>query len=108
MLQLVMDGLKLQPCNPSFLDGRDALLLAEQVLFGRAYECDLWEGFAKRGMGVGAHDGGSASSLSVTEAFDLPVQCVPEPRATLLALLAFGSVTACARLGSASRSPRRR
>jgi hypothetical protein len=89
MLQLVMDGLKLQPCNPSFLDGRDALLVAEQVLFGGVHECDLWMGFAKRGMGVSANDGGSASSVSVAEAFDLPVQCVPEPGATLLAMVAL-------------------
>jgi extracellular elastinolytic metalloproteinase len=89
MLQLVMDGLKLQPCNPSFLDARDALLTAEQVLFGGLHECDLWRGFAKRGMGVSAGDGGSASSLSVAEAFDLPVQCVPEPGATLLAIVAL-------------------
>jgi hypothetical protein len=108
MLQLVMDGLKLAPCNPSFLDAREALLTAEQVLFGGAYECELWRGFAKRGMGVGADDGGSASSVSVTEDFDLPVQCVPEPGATLLALLAFGSVAACARLGPASCSRRKR
>jgi hypothetical protein len=60
MLQLVMDGLKLQPCNPSFLDGRDALLVAEQVLFGGVHECDLWMGFAKRGMGVSAISPSSA------------------------------------------------
>jgi hypothetical protein len=97
MLQLVMDGLKLQPCNPSFLDGRDALLSAEQVLFGGVHECDLWRGFAKRGMGVSAGDGGSASSLSVAEAFDLPVQCVPEPGATLLAIVALAGAGLVAR-----------
>ena len=97
MLQLVMDGLKLQSCNPSFLDGRDALLSAEQVLFGGVHECDLWRGFAERGMGVSAGDGGSASSLSVAEAFDLPVQCVPEPGATLLAIVALAGAGLVAR-----------
>ena len=30
-LQLVMDGLKLQSATPTFLDARDAILLADQV-----------------------------------------------------------------------------
>ena len=29
-IQLVMDGMKLQPCNPGFVDGRDAILAADQ------------------------------------------------------------------------------
>ncbi|MBK8339036.1 MAG: M36 family metallopeptidase [Flavobacteriales bacterium] len=30
-MQLVMDGLKLTACNPGFVDGRDAILLADQI-----------------------------------------------------------------------------
>lgn len=101
MLQLVVEGLMLQPCNPSFLDGRDALLTADQVLYGGAHACDLWKGFARRGMGVSANDGGSAASLFVSEAFDLPPECVPEPGAGGLALAALASV------GLASRRQRR-
>ena len=74
-MQLVVDGLKLQPCNPTFLDARDAILLADQNNNGGANQCEIWSAFAKRGMGVSASDGGTASSLSVTEAFDLPVAC---------------------------------
>lgn len=71
-MQLVMDGLKLQPANPSFLDGRDAILLADQILTGGANHDEIWTAFARRGMGVSASDGGSANSPVVIEAFDLP------------------------------------
>ena len=74
-LQLVIDGLKLQPCNPTFLDARDAILLADQVNNGGANECLIWAGFAKRGMGVNANDGGSSSSVTVTDDFSVPAQC---------------------------------
>ena len=74
-IQLVVDGLKLQPCNPTFLDARDAILAADVANNAGANECLIWTAFAKRGMGYSAQDGGSSSSLSVTEAFDLPPQC---------------------------------
>jgi extracellular elastinolytic metalloproteinase len=75
-IQLVIDGLKLQPCNPTFLDARDAILAADQANNGGANECLIWSAFAKRGMGWSAADGGGSNSLNVTEAFDLPPQCV--------------------------------
>ena len=74
-LQLVIDGLKLQPCNPTFLDARDAILLADQLNNGSANQCALWQGFAKRGMGVNANDGGSSSSLTVVDDFTVPGGC---------------------------------
>jgi hypothetical protein len=70
--QLIVDGLKLQPCNPTFLEARDAILEADTVNNGGANHGEIWEGFAKRGMGVSASDGNSGSSLAVTEAFDVP------------------------------------
>jgi len=75
-LQLVMDGLKLQPCSPTFLDARDAILLADQNDNGGANQCLIWQAFAKRGMGVNADDGGSDRAfLTVTNGFHLPAQC---------------------------------
>ncbi|MBI5759550.1 MAG: M36 family metallopeptidase, partial [Planctomycetales bacterium] len=71
-LQLVMDGLKLQGTNPSYLDGRDAILAADVALTGGQNQAEIWTAFARRGMGFSANDGGSASSTSVTEAFDIP------------------------------------
>ncbi|MGD8375449.1 MAG: M36 family metallopeptidase, partial [Acidobacteriota bacterium] len=74
-IQLVVEGLKLQPCAPSFVEARDAILLADQVLTGGANQCEIWEGFAKRGLGAYASDGGTAFTLAVTEDFSLPVAC---------------------------------
>jgi extracellular elastinolytic metalloproteinase len=68
-LRLVMDGLKLQPCYPSFVDARDAILLADQVATKGNNQCEIWKGFAKRGLGVDARSGGK-------EDFGLPDECV--------------------------------
>ncbi|MBP84122.1 MAG: hypothetical protein CMO61_09800 [Verrucomicrobiales bacterium] len=71
-LQLVMDGLKLQPATPTYLEARDAILLADQVNNGGVNSDLIWQAFAKRGMGFSASDSGDPNSLTVTEAFDLP------------------------------------
>ncbi|KAJ1938704.1 hypothetical protein EC988_007512, partial [Linderina pennispora] len=54
-LQIILDGMKLQPCNPSFIDARNAIIQAEQQLTGGANRCAVWKGFAKRGLGVNAY-----------------------------------------------------
>ena len=53
-IQLVLDGMKLQPCSPGFVDGRDAILQADQILTGGENECTIWEAFANRGLGFSA------------------------------------------------------
>ncbi|KAL2919379.1 decapping endonuclease targeting mRNA [Polyrhizophydium stewartii] len=50
-LQLVIGGMMAQPCNPTFLQARDAILTADQTYYGGKYKCDIWKGFAKRGAG---------------------------------------------------------
>ncbi|MFZ4931526.1 T9SS-dependent M36 family metallopeptidase [Chryseobacterium sp. Mn2064] len=57
VLQLVMDALKLQPCNPTFVQGRDAILAADQASTNGANKCLIWNTFAKRGLGVNASAG---------------------------------------------------
>ncbi len=74
-IQLVVDGLKLQPCNPTFVDARDAILQADLNLTGGLNQCEIWNGFAKRGLGLNAMDGGGSGSLSVTEDFTVPAAC---------------------------------
>lgn len=74
-LRLVMDGLKLQPCSPSFVDARDAILEADRVNFGGRYACYIWWAFARRGLGVNADDGDG--SLDVSEDFSAPQTCTP-------------------------------
>lgn len=71
-LQLVVDGLKLQPCSPGFVDVRDAILIADQALTGGVNACPLWTAFAKRGVGFSANQGSPNSNGDNVAAFDLP------------------------------------
>ncbi len=74
-IQLVTDGMKLQPCSPGFVDGRDAILEADDIANGGANRCIIWRAFARRGLGVSAIQGSSNSRSDGTEAFDVPVDC---------------------------------
>lgn len=80
-IQLVVDGMKMQPCRPGFVDGRNAILAADMALTGGANQCLIWRGFAKRGLGFSASQGLNTSTTDGTEAFDLPASCgvLPEP-----------------------------
>jgi hypothetical protein len=76
-LQLVMDGMKLQPCNPGFVDGRDAILTADTLLHDGAYSDEIWRAFAKRGLGYSANQGSSDFVDDGQQAFDLPPGVFP-------------------------------
>ncbi|RAL08846.1 extracellular metalloproteinase [Aspergillus homomorphus CBS 101889] len=58
-MKLIMDGMALQPCNPTFFQARVAILGADTVLTQGANQCAIWKGFAKRGLGQGAEYKGS-------------------------------------------------
>jgi len=73
MMQLVVDAMKLQPCNPGFVDMRNAILLADSLRNGNANKSLLWKAFARRGLGLSAKQGASTSNTDGTEAYDLPV-----------------------------------
>ncbi|KAH9946600.1 Fungalysin metallopeptidase-domain-containing protein [Amylocystis lapponica] len=79
IVQLVLNGMKLQPCRPSFLDARDAIIAADQVLTGGENYCDLWLGFAKSGLGVDARvDGRTPWGGGIrTDDYEAPLKCVP-------------------------------
>jgi extracellular elastinolytic metalloproteinase len=70
-MQLVTDGLALQPCTPTFVSARDAIIDADRALTGGANKCLLWKGFSKRGLGPNAR----YSSSSRTQDFSLPSGC---------------------------------
>ncbi|KAF5022703.1 hypothetical protein F66182_5251 [Fusarium sp. NRRL 66182] len=70
-MKLIIDGLALQPCNPNFVQARDAIIDADVALTGGDNRCEIWKGFAKRGLGNGAR----FSSTSRTESFALPSGC---------------------------------
>lgn len=71
-MQLVIDGLKLQKCNPGFEDGRDAILLADRLNNNGVNELLIWEVFARRGLGHDATQGSSDSRADGSEAFNIP------------------------------------
>jgi len=76
-IKLVMDGLKLTSCGPGFIDGRDAILAADQVNYGGANQCLIWKVFARRGVGFDA-DQGNAESTDAFEGFQELPQCIKE------------------------------
>jgi extracellular elastinolytic metalloproteinase len=81
-LRLILDGLKLQPCSPGFVNARDAILLADRNDFAGANQCLLWTAFAKRGLGFSANQGSSNSASDGTQAFNLPPTCTGTPTPT--------------------------
>ena len=73
--QLVMDWMKLQNCSPGFIDGRDAILEADELANGGLHRCLIWEAFARRGVGFSATQGSAFNRADQSEAFDLPADC---------------------------------
>ncbi|KAF9261300.1 hypothetical protein L218DRAFT_946124 [Marasmius fiardii PR-910] len=53
-LQILVDALALQPCNPTLPTARDAIIQADANRYAGANRCTLWRAFASRGLGVGA------------------------------------------------------
>ncbi|MGB7207923.1 MAG: M36 family metallopeptidase [Pyrinomonadaceae bacterium] len=80
VLQLVTDGLKISPLNPTFLQARDAIVSAAignaTTQAQLADASDVWAGFAIRGMGVSASIQNiglnGTGEVRVTQAFDRP------------------------------------
>lgn len=68
-MKLVIEGLRLQPCNPGFIDGRNAILRADTLFFGGQYSCAIMRAFARRGMGVGASQGSANSQTDQIVSF---------------------------------------
>ncbi|KAG9098596.1 hypothetical protein FRC06_006178 [Ceratobasidium sp. 370] len=67
-LHLLVDGLQLQPCNPTVVAARDAVIQADANRYNGTNGCLLWTAFAKRGLGVQA-------STSKFDDFTMPAGC---------------------------------
>ncbi len=92
-LQFVTDGMKLQGCSPGFVDARNGILLADEMMTAGAdldpltpdgrNACAMWTAFARRGLGLSADQGSAFSRTDGTEAFDVPAgACGPPPPMT--------------------------
>lgn len=77
-VQLVMDGMKMQTCEPGFVDGRDAILAADRALYGGANQQLIWEAFARRGLGYSADQGEDRFRRDGSEAFDIDPRVIKE------------------------------
>jgi len=53
-LKLIQEGISLQKPSPTFLDMRDAIILADELHYDGAHSCLIWKAFAKRGLGSDA------------------------------------------------------
>ena len=75
-MRLVIEGMRLQKCSPGFIDARDGILKADELLYQNTHRCLIWEAFAKRGLGANADQGSSESSSDQTEDFSMPNTCL--------------------------------
>ncbi|MBU2020137.1 MAG: T9SS-dependent M36 family metallopeptidase [Bacteroidetes bacterium] len=74
-MELVINGLKMQPCRPGFVDGRDAILEANALIYDSIDQCMLWKVFATRGLGANADQGSATSRTDQVEDFSMPGFC---------------------------------
>lgn len=77
-VQLVVDGMKIQPCAPGFIDGRDAIMAANILNYNGADTCLISSVFARRGLGYFASQGSSNDVADGVENFDPIPTCIKE------------------------------
>ena len=66
-LKIIIGGLKFQPCQPTFLQARDAILLADGEYYNGENTCTLWKAFARRGLG--------SDAKTKEDGFKIPTMC---------------------------------
>ncbi|MDI5948764.1 T9SS-dependent M36 family metallopeptidase [Flavobacterium yafengii] len=72
LMRIVLDGIKLQPCSPTFVDARNAIIAADQAITGGQDYCMIWEVFAARGLGINATAGDKNKGNDQVEDFTRP------------------------------------
>ena len=78
---LVTEALHFTPANPSMIEARNAIILANRTIRGNVKVCDIWEAFASRGIGKHATNNELALNAlpgdvaSVFATFDRPSSC---------------------------------
>lgn len=75
-VQLVMEGMKIQPCRPGFIQGRDALLAADRLLYDGQHICTIWNIFARRGLGYYAEGGSTDNRNDGVEDYEPLPTCI--------------------------------
>ncbi len=73
VMQLVIDGIKLMPCSPTFVTARDAIIAADQATTNGKDYCMIWDVFAARGLGFKASAGDGNVGNDQVEDYSTPV-----------------------------------
>lgn len=71
-MKLVMQAMKLQKCSPGCVDGRNAILSADTLLYAGIHSAQIWKAFARRGLGFGASQGSNTKIKDGTASYLLP------------------------------------
>ena len=72
-MKLLLEAMKLQPCAPTFLTARDAIIDADILITDGENLCEIWKGFAKRGLGMSAFQ--RTRRKNRVAAYDVPGEC---------------------------------
>ncbi|KAH6593123.1 hypothetical protein BASA50_007573 [Batrachochytrium salamandrivorans] len=64
-MKIILGGMMIQPCNPTFLSARDAIIAADASYYNGANRCEIIRAFAKRGLGSRA-TGSRTNDFSIT------------------------------------------
>ena len=72
LMRIVLDGIKLMPCSPTFVTARDAIIAADQASTNGEDYCMIWGVFAARGLGVNASAGNGNIGNDQVEDFKTP------------------------------------
>jgi Fungalysin metallopeptidase (M36)/Fungalysin/Thermolysin Propeptide Motif len=92
---LVLRGLQLSPSNPSFVDSRDSILLADRELTGGENHALIWRAFASHGVGANAESTTDPGNNVATQSAPLVIEDFTVP----------AGVTDCEALGPLPAPP---
>ena len=67
-IQLIIGALMIQPCNPSFVRARDAIIQTDYNYYGGDHICSIWKAFARRGLRANAME-------DFVNDFTVPLKC---------------------------------
>ncbi|HEU4733210.1 MAG TPA: M36 family metallopeptidase [Kofleriaceae bacterium] len=73
--QLVIQGMKNTPCNPTMLQARDGIITADSTINAGANRCTIWRAFAGRLMGTGASSPNHNSTTQIVTSTAVPSGC---------------------------------
>ncbi len=76
IMHLVTEGMKIQPCQPGFVDGKNAIIAADVALYGGVHECMINEVFARRGLGYNAEQGSTMDHRDGKASFEVKPTCI--------------------------------